>query len=118
MWGAKMKITQKDLDLLNKQLKLWQGGKVSFNSFNDDHDRLILRLESPSREMEPVGLSLFYCTYIAGPIQWSGSELNASLSVPDDGSVGIEINDMRAGFIARCASISLYGEPVLTVPQS
>jgi len=113
-----MNATQKDLDLLDKHLAPWRGGAISFNSFNDDHDRLILRLECPAREKEPVGLSLFYCTYICGPVRWSGGDLRASLHELEDGSIGIEIQDARVGFVVRCASISLYGEPGLIVPHS
>lgn len=113
-----MNVTQKDIDKLLKYLERWQGGVVSFNSFHDDHDRLILKLECPKYDQESVGMSLFYCSYIAGPIRWNNSKLEVSLYEFEDGSVGVNINDPQVGFVARCKSVSLYGEPGVTIPQS
>jgi hypothetical protein len=113
-----MNVKQKDLELLTKHLEPWRGGSISFNSFNDDHDRLTLRLGCPHHEKEPIGLRLFHCTYIAGPIRWDKGDLQVSLYELEEGVIGIEIKDARVGFVARCASISLYGEPELVIPRS
>ncbi|MCU7929033.1 MAG: hypothetical protein KZQ97_21735 [Candidatus Thiodiazotropha sp. (ex Dulcina madagascariensis)] len=113
-----MDVTQKDIEKLARALEEWQGGPISFNSFKDDHDRLILSLGCPRGEKESVGMSLFYCSYISGPVRWENSQLELSLANLDDGVVGIEVRDSRAGFLARCASISLFGQPGVTIPSS
>lgn len=113
-----MKMTSRDIEQLRVHLHEWRGGAVSFNAFHDDHDRLILKLVHPSGAREPVGLALFYCTYMSGPTRWFNSELEPSVWVQPDGVAGLELTDEAAGFVVRCASASLYGEPGLTIPQS
>ena len=113
-----MDVTQNDIEKLTQALEEWRGGTVSFNLFKEDHDRLILKLGCPRNEKESVGMSLFYCTYISGPVRWENSQLELSLSKLDDGIVGIEIRDANAGFFAKCASISLYGEPEIIIPRT
>jgi hypothetical protein len=113
-----MNVTQRDLEKFHLHLESWKGCAINFNAYHDDHDRLILRLAQPGKEKESVGMSLFYCTYIAGPTSWSDGDLSAALCRQEDGSVGIEVRDLRAGFVARCASLSLYGEPELIIPES
>lgn len=113
-----MSITNRDVDKLNAHLQEWRGGGVSFNAFHDDHDRLILRLEHPSSAKPAVGLALFYCSYIAGPIRWKNGNLEPRTWLQPDGVMGLELVDKAAEFVVRCASASLYGEPGITIPQS
>ena len=72
---AFMTVKTCDVQEFQKYLEYWSGGAVSLNSYRDDHDRLILRLEHPTASEGPVGLSLFYCTYLAGPVRWEQSAL-------------------------------------------
>jgi hypothetical protein len=113
-----MAVTNRDIEKLRSHLQEWRGGGVSLNAFHDDHDRLILKLVHPSGAKAPVGLALFYCSYLAGPIRWSGSELEPSIWIQSDGVAGLELTDKAAGFTVRCASASLYGEPGITIPRS
>lgn len=113
-----MSITNRDIDKLNANLQEWRGGVVSFNTFHDDHDRLILRLEHLASVKQSVGLALFYCSYIAGPIRWSDGNLESRVWLQPDGVIGLELVDKAAEFVVLCASASLYGEPGVTIPQS
>lgn len=112
-----MTVTTCDLVTFQAHLQEWSGGAVSLNSFRDEHDRLILRLEHPTGSEQPVGLSLFYCTYLAGPVKWRQSALVIRNRHPEDAMVGYEIVDEAAGFVAHCASASLYGEPEIVLPE-
>jgi hypothetical protein len=113
-----MAMTARDIENLRGHLLEWRGGTVSFNAFHDDHDRLILKLVHPLGVKDAVGLALFYCSYVSGPVRWSNSELEPSVWVQPDGVAGLELADKAAGFIVRCAAASLYGEPGLSVPQA
>jgi hypothetical protein len=113
-----MPVTSRDIEKFRIHLQEWQGGNVSFNAFHDDHDRLILRLEHPARAKAPIGLSLFYCSYLSGPTKWSDAQLEPSIWMQGNGIAGLELIDKKSGFVARCASASLFGEPGLTIPQS
>lgn len=113
-----MAVTNRDIDKLRSYLQEWKGGAVSFNVFHDDHDRLILKLEHPTGLKPPVGLALFYCEYLAGPINWKGANLEPRIWTLKDGNAGLELRDEAAGFTVRCASASLYGEPGITFPKS
>jgi hypothetical protein len=113
-----MNVTDKDIEILRAGLKEWDGGVVSFNAFHDDHDRLILRLEHPSSSKLPVGLALFYCSYLSGPIKWKNGKLEPSPWSQPDGVIGLKLTDKAAGFVVHCASASLYGEPGITIPHS
>lgn len=112
-----MSITNKDVERLKFHLQEWNGGEVYFNAFHDDHDRLIIKLVHPRGEQEPVGLSLFYCSYLAGPIKWGNSNLVPKVWMGSDGQAGLELIDEAAGFVVRCASAALYGQPGLVVPK-
>src|SRR4051794_182946 len=111
-----MAITNRDIEQLRSRLEEWRGGAVSWNAFHDDHDRLILKLSHPTGEKESVGLALFYCSYLAGPVRWNSSDLELSVSPQSDGEAGLELTDKAAGFIVRCSGASLYGEPGITIP--
>ena len=111
-------VTNRDIEKLREHLQEWVGGRVSFNAFHDDHDRLTLRLEHPSGVKEPVGLSLFYCTYVTGLVRWTDSHLEPSLWVQPDGVTGLQLADKKSGFVVRCAAATLYGQPEITIPQS
>lgn len=113
-----MAITNRDIEQLRSRLEEWRGGAVSWNVFHDDHDRLILKLAHPTGAKEPVGLALFYCSYLAGPVRWTNSDLEPSISLQSDGEAGLELTDKAAGFTVRCASASLYGEPGITIPRA
>ena len=113
-----MGVTNRDIEKFRACLHEWHGGGVSFNAYHDDHDRLILRLEHPKGEKAPVGLALFYCTYVSGPVRWGSNQLEACIRIQEDGVSGIELVDKPAGFTVYCASASLYGELGITIPQS
>lgn len=112
-----MTVRTCDVQEFQKYLEHWSGGAVSLNSYHDDHDRLILRLEHPTASEEPVGLSLFYCTYLAGPVRWEQSALTIQTCSRQHGACGFELSDATAGFVVRCASARLYGEPEIVLPE-
>ena len=112
-----MNVRTCDIRTFQTHLNEWSGGAVSFNSFRDDHDRLILRLEHPTGAEQPVGLSLFYCTYLAGPVRWRPAALVIRSRRRDDGSVGYELCDEAAGFVAHCASASLCGDTGIVLSE-
>ena len=111
-----MNVTEKDIVKLQAKLDDWKGAEVFFNTYVDDHDRLKIGLQHPERGR--VGLAFFYCSYLAGPVRWSGSHLVSCLYEFEDGSVGMEIKDSASGFVVRCHSLSLYGDQGITVPET
>lgn len=111
-------MTKRDIEKLSSHLQEWQGGSVAFNAFHDDHDRLILKLVHPTGAKPPVGLALFYCSYLAGPIRWTDSELELTSCTLENGDSGFQLADKAVGFTVRFASASLYGEPEITIPNS
>ncbi|WP_140637453.1 hypothetical protein [Methylibium rhizosphaerae] len=110
-----MKAT--DLEKLNAYLGEWDDAKVFINKYSDVHDQLILGLARSREEADQVGISFFYCTYVAGPVRWDGAKLRAKAFVSPQGDEGFEIYDERAGFVVRCLDSVIVGDNKLVVPQ-
>ncbi len=86
---------------LESRLEAWRGVRASFNTYRDDHDRLILGLERPGDPADKIGLCLFYCTRVSGPTRWESARLVCRSVMMEDGVLGFEIEDVAAGFLAR-----------------
>ena len=112
-----MKAKTYRLEGFQQRLGEWRGSAVRFNTFVDDHDRLHLALTHPAPGRDPVDLAFFYCTYLAGPTSWESVELDLHEIPLEDGSLGYEVCDTRAGFVVRCASVSLYWEEHSSLPE-
>ena len=112
-----MNVRACNLEIFQQRLSEWRGGSSSIAAYNDDHDRLILKLTHPKAQQEPVGLALFCCTYIAGPTSWDPADLVVREAQPIGDSLGYEIFDSAAGFVVRFASASLYRDEEAILPE-
>lgn len=112
-----MSVKTCDVEAFQHRLNEWSGGPASFNAYSDDHDRFILKLTHPIARQEPIGLTFFYCTYLAGPSSWGSATLTVRRASRDDGSPGYEVRDDAAGFVVRFASASLFGDEQLVLPE-
>ena len=106
-----------DFEKLNAFLVQWDGTQAFLNKYSDTHDQLILGLARSTAEADQVGISFFYCVYVAGPVRWSGARLRAAPFVTAEGGEGFEVRDDGAGFVVRCLDSVVVGDNELVVPQ-
>lgn len=106
-----------DFEKLNAFLGDWDGASAFVNKYSDVHDQLVLGLGRSSADEDQIGISFFYCTYIAGPVRWRDAKLFASPFTTPEGEDGFEIRDDGAGFVVRCLDSVVVGDNKLVVPQ-
>jgi hypothetical protein len=106
-------IRSEDVQRLQAALSRWTGASASFNTYRDDHDYLVLRVQpSESHSDQDFGLRFFYCTYLAGPTSWRPLQLLVSQKEYPDGQIGFEVRDNEAGFVVHChGPIDFGGDP-------
>jgi hypothetical protein len=108
-------MNQSDVEKLNKYFARRAGKEACFANVIEEHDCLVIGFIGLDEPLFAV--SFFYTKFVSGPFRFSNANFRCSLYEFDDGEIGLQVDDERAGFVLRAYGPIKLGDTREIVPS-